>query len=135
MEVLHGSFAWIFCLEVLHGSFAMEVLQWKFGNGRFAMEVLQWKFCVQVLHGSFAWKCCMEVLHPPLWGRRCLLLFLAEGGRAPHPQHKVGRRYREGGLFLFLAEGGREEEDVTYIKSNNPTHKGGEQTSTKIADD
>ena len=40
-------------------------------------------------------------------GREGLLLFLAEGGRATHPDHKVGRRYREGGLLLFLAEEGR----------------------------
>ena len=29
--------------------------------------------------------------------RRGLSLFLAEAGRGPHPEHKVGRRYREGG--------------------------------------
>ena len=41
-------------------------------------------------------------------GRGGQSLFVAEGGRDTHGDHKVGHRYREGGLLLFVAEGGRD---------------------------
>ena len=122
MEVLHGSFALKFCMRASHGSFA-----WKFGMG-VSHGSFVCKFCMEVLRGSVAWKCCIRrygeggvcycflqrggghhtqnTRSTAAIGRGCLLLFLAEGGRAPHPEHKVGRRYREGGAVTVSCRGG-----------------------------
>ena len=35
-----------------------------------------------------------------------LVLFLAEEGQGPHPEHKVGRRYREGWSVIISCRGG-----------------------------